>query len=81
MNTTDFEMRDFVVTVEKKIVTRVRVPATSEDHAIRKVERYGVGQYPAYDGYAVPGNTSVKARRAPPETMKQLRAKFGRKSV
>lgn len=78
-NNTD-ALQDFIVTIEHKAVTRVVVPAVSEDHAINKVRRYGDQQYPEYEGYSKPSGVSVKARLAPPETMKMLRAKYAKRS-
>lgn len=80
MQTTIESLQDFIVTVEHKAVTRVVVPAMSEDHAINKVRRYGVEQYNEYEGYSSPSGVSVKARLAPPPTMKQLRAKYGKQA-
>lgn len=72
-------LQDFIVTIEHKAVTRVVVPAVSEDHAINKVRRYGSEQYTAYEGYSQPSGVSVKARLAPPPTMKQLRSQYGKR--
>ena len=72
-------LNDFIDTSEHKSVTRVVVPAVTEDHAINKVRRYGAEQYPEYEGYSRPSGVSVKARRAPQETLTMLRAKFGKR--